>query len=110
MNGQFTPVTPSYSEVIIGIRESHGVWAPVPGSAGLSHGLVRAAAALDHNEAAARAVPAGAREAQLRVHRGAIPRPADLVRDSRGPAGWRLTGLFAARTGKARLVRSGTRA
>jgi hypothetical protein len=26
----------------------------------------------------------------------------------RGPTGWRLTGLFAARAGKARLVRLGT--
>jgi hypothetical protein len=109
MGGQFTPVTLSSSEVIIGAGESRRVGARV-GLAALSQGLLRAAAALDRNEAAARAVPAGAREAQLRVHRGAIPRLAGLVRDGRGPAGWRLTGLFTVRTGKARLVRSGTRA
>jgi hypothetical protein len=54
--------------------------------------------------------PAGAREAQLRAHRGANPRPADRVRDGRGPAGWHLTGLFTARAGKAILVRLGTEA
>src|SRR5580704_5687546 len=37
--------------------------------------------------------PAGAREAQLRAHRGANPRPADLVRDGRSPTGSRLTGF-----------------
>ena len=59
----------------------------------------------DHNEAMALAGLAGARDAQLRAHRGANPRPADLVRDGRGPTGWRLTGRFAARAGKTRLVR-----
>ena len=55
-DGQVTPVAPSYSEVIIGIRESHGVWGARAGPAALSQGLGRAAAALDRNEAAARAV------------------------------------------------------
>jgi hypothetical protein len=34
--------------------------------------------------------------------------PGQTVDAGRGPAGWRLTGLFAARAGKAILVRPGT--
>lgn len=78
------------------------------GSAALSHRLLRAAAALDYNEAAALAVPTGAREAQSRFTEVRFLGLLIVLVMAVARAGWRLTGPLAARAGKARLVRSGT--
>ena len=100
-DGQVTPVAPSYSEVIIGIRESHGVWGARAGPAALSQGLGRAAAALDRNEAAARAVR---QELARRSYGFTEVRFLGLLVLSvmaAAPAGWRLRRAFRRTNGKA---------